>query len=116
MVEGGGGGGGGVIYIEVICIECQWGLCTRGDYVRGGGKLTAGQLFELSVRVFLPVSRQYKSFIQPLSLLTPPNTYSLLPTAAIVADDLGEGIWPPGTGLVQEWHPVQDSEQQPQVI
>ena len=41
-----------------------------------------------------PVSNTYKSFSQPMLLLNPPNKYSLLWTAAIVAETRGNGIAP----------------------
>ena len=50
-----------------------------------------------------PVSKAYRSFSHPQSLLSPPKTYSLFPTAAIAADDLADGTSPPVTILFSDW-------------
>ena len=51
---------------------------------------------------FIPVSKVCKSFSHPQSLLSPPKTYNLFPTAAIAAEDLACGTSPPVKILLNE--------------
>ena len=58
----------------------------------------------------IPVSKTWRSFSHPQSLLSPPKTYSLLPTPAIAAEDLDDGTWPPVTILFNVWESRQDKQ------
>ena len=49
----------------------------------------------IDFKLHIPVSKACRSFSHPQSLLSPPKTYSFIPTAAIVAEDLADGTSPP---------------------
>ena len=58
----------------------------------------------------IPVSKTWRSLSHPLSLLNPPKTYSFLPTAAMAAEDLDDGTWPPVTILFNVWESRQNKQ------